>query len=446
VDHNKMQSDTWVEKVSSLGDLEAKFAAFGWHVRRCDGHDLRRVAAVLAEFRGLTDRPKALIADTVKGRGVTAMENTALGEDELYRFHSGAPASDIYQAGIDELTARVNGALRAAGSAPLALETVEAADRPAPRGERLIGAYAQALLEQGRKREDLVVLDADLMLDCGLIPFRDAFPARFVECGIAEQDMVSQAGMLALHGKLPVAHSFACFLSTRPNEQIYNNATELSKVVYVGSLAGLIPSGPGHSHQSVRDISTLAAVPGLTLIEPCCEEETRLALDYCINAARNSCYLRLVSVPCEIPFRLPAHYRFERGKGVELRPGSQAVLFGYGPLLLPQAWRAAEMLEREHGVSLAIVNLPWLNEVDGEWLHAAVGARTHVFTLDNHYVEGGQGQMLLARLAELGAHRSVTRLGVREIPACGQNAETLRAHGLDAEGIAAAVARALRGA
>jgi transketolase len=448
VDHNKMQSDTWVEKVSGLGDLEAKFAAYGWHVRRCNGHDLEQLSVVLAGFRNLKDRPKVLIADTVKGRGVTAMQNTALGEDELYRFHSGAPATDVYKASVDELASRVNAALRAAQQAPLTVEVVDAPDRAMPRGERLIGAYAQALVEQARKRPDLVVLDADLMLDCGLIPFRDAFPARFIECGIAEQDMVSQAGALALQGVLPVVHSFACFLSTRPNEQIYNNATEHSKVIYVGSLAGLIPSGPGHSHQSVRDISALAAVPGLTLIEPSCEEETTLALDYCVNVSPNSCYLRLVSVPCEIPYRLPPGYRLERGRGLVLRPGSTAVLFGYGPLLLAQACRAAEILESERDISLEIVNLPWLNEVDADWLRAAVGDRTHAFTLDNHYIDGGQGQMLLARLAELGlaARCRVTRIGLNEIPACGQNAEVLRAHALDAEGLADTVARALRAA
>jgi transketolase len=440
VDRNRMQSDTWVEKVSSLGDLEAKFRAFGWLVRRCDGHDLDAIGAVMREFKEVSDRPKVLIADTVKGKGVSAMENTALGEDELYRFHSGAPGQDAYREGVAELAARLRS--RVPG---LSLEEVEAADRAAPQGERLVGAYAQALVSLARARSDLVVLDADLMLDCGLIPFREAFPERFIECGIAEQDMVSQAGALALRGRLPIVHSFACFLSTRPNEQIYNNATELTKVIYVGSLAGVLPAGPGHSHQSVRDISALAAVPGLTLIEPSCEAEVGLALDYCANEAKESCYLRLVSIPCAIPYRLPAGYRFRPGHGVTLRPGKSALAIGYGPVLLPQAWHAAELLAQRHGIELEVVNLPWLNQVDEQWLRAIVTGRTHLFTLDNHYVDGGQGQMLLGRLTELGLSQlpRCTRLGVRSIPACGQNAEVLRAHGLDAAGIAAAVATAM---
>src|ERR671914_142930 len=116
-----------------------------------------------------------------------------------------------------------------------------------------------------RQRPEIIVMDADLLSDCGIEAFKAELPERFIECGIAEQHMVSAAGGMALSGLLPVVHSFACFLSTRANEQIYNNATERRKIVYVGSLAGLLPSGPGHSHQSVRDISALAAIPCLEL-------------------------------------------------------------------------------------------------------------------------------------------------------------------------------------
>src|SRR5687767_9469321 len=103
--------------------------------------------------------------------------------------------------------------------------------------------------------------------------------------------MVSQAGALALAGMLPVVHSFACFLSTRPNEQIYNNATEGTKVIYAGSLAGLVPGGPGHSHQSVRDISALGAMPGMALAEPCSEREAGALLQWAVREAEGPVYL-----------------------------------------------------------------------------------------------------------------------------------------------------------
>ena len=100
-------------------------------------------------------------------------------------------------------------------------------------------AYGDELLEMARTREDIVVMDADLLSDCGIEAFKAELPARFIECGIAEQHMVSAAGGMALRGMLPVVHSFACFLTTRANEHIYNNATEQTKIIYVGTLAGV---------------------------------------------------------------------------------------------------------------------------------------------------------------------------------------------------------------
>jgi transketolase len=321
----------------------------------------------------------------------------------------------------------------------LELEEVDLPDRTPPSGQRLVGAYSKALVSAAQRDAKLVALDADLVLDTGLIPFKEAFPERFLECGIAEQDMVSQAGALALAGWRPVVHSFACFLSSRPNEQIFNNATELSRVVYVGSLAGLLPGMPGHSHQCVRDISALAGVPGLELIEPACEAEVGPALDYCLNTAPGSTYLRLVSVPREIPYELPADHRLVRGRGTVLREGNDVVVIGYGPVLLPEAWRAAETLAGR-GVSVKLVNLPWLNVVDDAWLRDTVRGARRVVALDNHFVTGGQGGMIAAALGRAGSGIPVRLIGVEEIPKCGTNDEVLRAHGLDAASLADRIA------
>ena len=246
IDHNKLQSDTFIKNVSDLGDLEAKFRAFGWLVDRCDGHTFGALGGTLAKASGDL-KPRIIIADTIKGKGVSFMEHTSLDSDvAMYRFHSGAPDADSYQRAAEEIIARLKQRMHGVGLPPLGLETIQrqASPGPSPSAQRLIPAYSQALLEQANKHPNLVVLDADLVLDTGLIPFRDKYPDRFFECGIAEQDMVSMAGGMALRGLLPVVHSFACFLSARPNEQIYNNATEKTKVIYVGSLAGVLPGGP----------------------------------------------------------------------------------------------------------------------------------------------------------------------------------------------------------
>jgi transketolase len=449
VDHNKVQSDTLVSSVSDLGNLLEKFVAFGWHAVRCDGHDLSALRDCLDRLRGLTDRPKMIVADTIKGRGVSFMEHTAMPSgDRYYRFHSGAPDDATYARAAAELIATASGLLEKTGQSPLILEEAPAPKRPDLQGaQRLVAAYSRSLVAHAEQDPRIVALDADLVLDTGLIPFSERLPDRFIECGIAEQDMVSQAGGLALCGLLPVVHSFACFLSTRANEQIYNNATERRKIVYVGSLAGLLPGGPGHSHQSVRDIAALAAIPGLTLLQPSCEREVELAVAYCLGEAEESCYLRLVSIPCRVPYSLPATYRLERGRGIALTEGADAVVFAYGPVLLSQAHQVATLLRERSGLGLRVINLPWLNLVDPDWLSAEVSGVPHVFTLDDHYVSGGQGEMLTSRLAErgLGPGVQLRRFGVQSIPACGQNDEVLRAHRLDAESLAADFAAAMAG-
>ncbi len=236
-------------------------------------------------------------------------------------------------------------------------------------------AYGDELLQMARQRDDIVVLDADLLSDCGIEAFKAELPDRFIECGIAEQHMVSAAGGMALRGLLPVAHSFACFLSTRANEQIYNNATERRKDHLHGharrprawQVRGIRTSRSG-------TFPTVGSIPGLTAIEPCSEREARLAIRWAVEDNPGSTYLRFVNVPLDLPYQLPASYALAIGRGVVLRPGADAVLVGYGPVLLSAAWRAADELAAQ-GIHVAVVNLPWLNRIDEAWVSAALRRR-----------------------------------------------------------------------
>lgn len=434
IDHNKLQSDTLVAKVSDLGDLEAKLAAFGWHVSRCDGNDLDAFSKTLAATKSVIDKPKVIIADTIKGKGVSFMEHTSIDSDvEFYKFHSGAPTDDAYVKAAQELIDAANAKLEAACADVLELETVirPAAVQP-ENPQRLIQAYSNALIGQARKNPKIVALDADLILDTGLIPFQKEFPDRFVECGIAEQDMVSQAGGMALQGLLPIVHSFACFLSARPNEQIYTNATEQEKIIYVGSLAGVVPGGPGHSHQAVRDIAALAAMPGMVLMEPSCESEVGSLLDWAIDQHSGSSYLRLVSLPWVLPYELPATYRPELGKGVALTEGEDAAIIAYGPVMLSAAFEAAQILKSENGKAVKVINLPWLNTVDGEWLFDELSGCGAVLSIDNHYMIGGQGDRIVNAMVSRDFNgMKIHRVALTEIPACGTNQEILCAHNMD---------------
>jgi transketolase len=438
VDHNKIQSDTYVSKTADLGDLEAKFSAFGWSVSRCDGHDFHALAAALAVARADHTRPTIVIADTVKGRGVSFMEHTAM-KERWYSYHSGAPSTEDYAKGVAELMQHAKSQCERLGVAvPSFVEQPRPdANITGSSPQRLVSAYGQAIVEEAAHDPNLVALDADLVSDTGLIPFSERFPDRFIECGIAEQDMVSQAAGLAAAGLLPVVHSFACFLTPRANEQIYNADCEVRRIIYVGSLAGLVPGGPGHSHQSVRDIALMGCLPNTVAIEPCCEREVAMALQWAARRNSGSTYIRLVSMPVEIPFELPAAYTLELGRGVVIADhgaGYRKLLIGYGPVLLAEAVKAASVLGRK-GVGVQVVNLPWLNRFDDSWLLAAIANASHIYALDNHLVAGGQGERLAARLAELGCSVPTACLGATEVPACGLNHEVLRHHRLDAKSL-----------
>ncbi len=443
VDANKIQTDKPLDQIVSLGNLEGKFESFGWHVERCNGHDFKAMADVLARFKSITDKPKVLIADTVKGKGISFMEGPAALETGggLYCWHSGAPDDDTFEAGFSEIIDGIDRRLSALDIAPLSLQLIEQREKNRARlkdtAEKVVTAFGEALVEIGQERDDVVVLDADLSADCGLRPFETAFPGRFIESGIAEQDMVSMAGGLALNGLIPVVNSFGVFLASRANEQIYNNITEKTKIIYVCHFAGLIPAGPGKSHQSLRDISLFGALPGITILEPCNALETRKALRWCIEQAKGSCMMRLVISPSPRTIELPENYRFTVGKGAVLKDGTDAVLFAYGPVMLNEAMKAAELLENK-GVSLKIVNLPWLNTVDPEWLVETIGNGQHLFALDNHAPFGGVGDTLLNALMSLDGFRGrrLTKFGIDGIPACGTPPEVLAFHGLDGESLA----------
>jgi transketolase len=440
VDHNKIQSDTWVARVSDLGDLESKLSAFGWAVDRCDGNDVQSLADALERLAAdPSGRPRLLVAHTRKGAGVSFMEPHELpdADTSLYRYHSGAPTEDEYERALGELMERLNGCLHAAGAAAVELEATVAERRsaPPPRSERLVAAYGRALVSVAEREPRLVALDADLRFDTGLVEFRHRFANRFFECGIAEQDMVSQAGTMALAGLLPVVHSFAAFLSMRANEQIFNNATEGTKILYVGSLAGILPGGPGQSHQSTRDIAMFGSIPGMALLEPTSEAETEAITRWAVHDAPGSVYIRLVSVPWDLGFAWPESARIERGRGTVLKRGGDGAFVCTGPVLVSQAWKACELLEDE-GISYGLVALPWLRGIDGQWLNDVVPTGS-IVCVDNHHVEGGQADSVLRAAGRIpDAAMRIARVGLVDFPKCGTNQEVMRAHDLDAEGLA----------
>jgi transketolase len=449
VDRNELQSDKPTEEILALGDLEAKLRAFGWHVASCDGHDHPELRRVFADFRAQGNGPKALIAHTIKGKGVSFMEHPVAlrAGGGTYRWHAGAPSDDDFARAYAELVERIRE--RVPDLELLPVEQVEtermyslegepesgAGTRPQVTDEYVAEAYGQALLELAERHPQLVVLDADLASDCRIRPFELAHPERFHQCGIAEQDMVSVAAGMARHGLLPVVNSFAAFLAARANEQVYNQASERSKVVYALHYAGLIPAGPGKSHQSVRDVSLLAALPNMVVVQPANSAETRALLEWAVEEAAENVAIRLAIGPSPRRLELPA-VEAAPGRGTVLHEGTDALLFAYGPVMLHEALSAAESLAGR----VQVVNMPWLNRVDAAWLAELVEPFEEIFVVEDHAPVGALGDSLRRALDG----RALTVFGVEGWPACGTPLEALRFHGLDGSSLADRIALALR--
>jgi transketolase len=448
VDRNELQSDKPTDEIVRLGDLEEKLRSFGWDARSCDGHDHAALADVFASFRAGDDRPKALVAKTVKGKGVSFMEHPAALREGggTYRWHAGAPDDESFDRAFAELVERIDSRLEKLALEPVSLEPVAPPEqvvaeslegepesgvgtRAKVTDEYVAQAYGDALVELAGAHEQLVVLDADLASDCRIRSFELTYPDRFLECGIAEQDMVSAAAGLARHGLLPVVNSFASFLASRANEQIYNQASEKTKVVYALHYAGLIPAGPGKSHQSLRDVSLLAALPNMTIVQPANAEETAEVVRWAVEDAEESVAIRLAIGPSPRRIELPAD-GVRPGRGTMLRDGADAVLLAYGPVMLHEALLASEALDGD-GVGLAVVEMPWLNRIDASWLEDIVGSRP-LFVLEDHAPVGALGDAVRRELDG----RSITVFGVEGWPACGTPREALRFHRLDGASLA----------
>jgi transketolase len=443
VDRNELQSDKPTEEILALGELETKLRAFGWHVATCDGHDHAELARMFDEFRRDDDVPKVLVANTIKGKGVSFMEHPrALAEGGgTYRWHAGAPDDESFARAHAELLERIRSRLpdvrlvAVDGFAEVSEGEPESgiSVRPRVTDEYVAAAYGDALLELADTHPELVVLDADLASDCRIRPFELEHPERFHESGIAEQDMVSAAAGMARHGLLPVVNSFAAFLAARANEQIYNQASERTKVIYALHYAGLIPAGPGKSHQSVRDVSLLAALPGVTIVQPANSVQTRELLRWAVDEATGNVAIRLAIGPS--PRRIDAGALTPVGCGEVLHDGADGVLFAYGPVMLHEALTAAELLDGR----LQVVNMPWLNRFDVDWLSELAEAFGELFVLEDHAPVGGLGDGFRRVLGG----RKVTVFGVEGWPACGTPAEALRYHGLDGASLADRIALSL---
>ncbi len=262
--------------------------------------------------------------------------------------------------------------------------------------ESLRGAYGQTLLKLGRVNPDLVVLDADLAKSTQTMVFAKEFPGRFIDMGLAEQDMISTAAGIALTGKTVFASSFCAFLIGRVFDQVrqsvcYNRAN----VKLVGTHAGLGVGEDGATHQALEDVALARALPGLTVIVPADAVETALAVEFAA-ATPGPFFIRLTRNNLQTLFG-PEH-RFELGKAPVLRDGADITLVAMGAMV-EKALQAAELLAVDK-VAAAVIDFSSLQPLDGDILLRYARKTGRVLTVEDHSVRGGLGGACAEFLAQ----------------------------------------------
>lgn len=258
-------------------------------------------------------------------------------------------------------------------------------------------SYGLALSQLGDEFPQIVVLDADLAEATKTGIFKKKYPERFIDCGIAEANMIGVAAGLSTCGKIPFATSFAMFATGRAFEQVRNSVCYPHlNVKVVGTHSGISVGEDGATHQCLEDIALMRTLPGMTVISPSDHYETLAA----VRAAaehEGPVYLRLSRLAVE-SFNNSDDYRFELGKGVTLHDGKDLTIVATG-LMVSRALEAVKLLEQK-GISARLINIHTIKPIDRELLIKAAEETGKIVTVEEHNVIGGLGDAVAGVLSE----------------------------------------------
>ncbi|MGH2654523.1 MAG: transketolase family protein [Actinomycetota bacterium] len=301
-------------------------------------------------------------------------------------------------------------------------------------------AFGQAIVRVGEDPR-VVVLTGDLRDSTRTEAFAERYPDRFLECGIAESNMVGIASGLALEGRVPWACSFSCFVTGRFETVRLSVAYQEANVRIVGTHSGIGVGEDGYSQMSLEDIAMMRALPNMTVVNPADAVETERAVEYLLDH-QGPAFLRLTRQGVEDVN--DDGYRFELGRAVRLREGSDVALVATGAPV-GEAVRAADALDAD-GVSASVINVHTIAPLDEETIRAAAASHRAVITIEDHSVNGGLGSAVAEVLAAgNGSAAPLHRIGMRTFGESGSPQELYAKYGLDADGIAATAGEVLAG-
>lgn len=415
-----------------LNAYRRRIEAFGWHAIEVNGHDLDAIDRAYAEAEQTDDRPTAIIAKTIKGAGVNAVADQ--------EGAHGKPLSDT-EAAIEELggdrglTVSVTppdgqGEPHRFAAGGWKLPTYTVGDEVATRT-----AFGETVTALGDGRGDVLVLDGELADSTRAQYFADQHPERYIECYIAEQQMVAAAVGLQVRGWVPYAATFATFL-TRAYDFIRMAAISRADINLIGSHAGVAIGKDGPSQMGLEDIAALRAVHGSVVLHPC-EANSAAQLTAAMADHRSVCYLR--TLRGNTPVLYEASERFEIG-GAKLARSSaddQATIVAAG-MTVHEALKAADRLAAE-GVSVRVIDSYSIKPIDARTLREAAAQTGRLITVEDHWSEGGLGDAVLDVFADTHEPPRIMKLAVSHMPESATPDEQLQQAGIDADSIGAAV-------
>jgi transketolase len=399
--------------------------AFGWHAIEIDGHDVEAIDGAYEEAIG-AGKPTAIIARTIKGKGVKEVENKNgwHGKALDHPDEAIAELGGVRNLRIDVAKPDTSEPRHEFEAGTLDLPRYEVGTEVATRK-----AYGEALAALGKARGDVVGLDGEVSNSTFAEIFRDAVPDRYFEMYIAEQQMVATAVGIQVTGWRPFASTFAAFLS-RAYDFIRMSAISRANYCLSGSHAGVSIGEDGPSQMALEDIASLRAVLGSTVLHPCDANQTAKLVAKMADLDGIS-YIRTLRP--NTPVIYDADEDFEIGGSRTIRDGEDVAIVAAG-VTVPEAVKAAETLAQD-GIEARVIDLYSIKPIDEATLRSVTSP---IITVEDHFPEGGIGEAVLAALAESDERPRVVTLAVREMPHSGKPAELLAAAGIDAEHIAEA--------
>jgi len=404
--------------------------AFGWHTIEIDGHDVNAIDAAYREAAETTGRPTAIIARTIKGKGVKAVENKN-------GWHG--KALDNPDEAIEELGGIRNIAVQVAKPEPAESHRFETGKLELPRyelGDEVATrkAYGEALAAVGGADGRVVALDGEVSNSTFAEIFAKAHPDRYFEMYIAEQQLVAAAVGLQVLGWKPFASTFAAFFS-RAYDFIRMAAISQANIRLSGSHAGVSIGEDGPSQMALEDIAALRAVHSSTVLHPCDANQTA-KLVAAMAETDGIVYLRTLRPNTPVIYDPDEEFEIGGSRVLRSSDDDDVTLVGAG-ITVHEALEAADALA-EDGIVARVIDLYSIKPIDTETLAAAAEATGRFVTVEDHWPEGGLGDAVLAALADADVHPQVQKLAVTDMPRSGKAAELMNAYGIDAEHIAAA--------